>query len=377
MAAARLLSSTKRLLGPVIREMQLYPAIFRAGSRPRVAFLTSNGKAMSGLLRAHKIADGLTGHGWTSIVLDPGLGLARHNRILRQFKPDVVVLQKCRNPFSRAEYLKDWPLVLDIDDADFLDPTLSSVLEDVARQARAVMAGSRFLHDWAVQFNDDVSIVWTGTPLSTAPRPDHHARQPIITWAQADPLGYPDEMRFCRDVMLDVVSRIGPVDFRLYRCVGQENHPILREMATAGVRLQILPFMDYAQFLVSLREVSIGLSPLAGRNFSLGKSFGKILGYIDARVPVICSDEADHDLFFAAGSGIVSNDRKTWADAICRLIADPDARNRMADAAHDAALSRLSTEAVTLQVHRILSQVRLKTLDRSAVAADLQQERLS
>ena len=303
MAAARLLSSTKRLLGPVIREMQLYPAIFRAGSRPRVAFLTSNGKAMSGFLRAHKIADGLTGHGWTS--------------------------------------------------------------------------GSRFLHDWAVQFNDDVSIVWTGTPLSTAPRPDHHARQPIITWAQADPLGYPDEMRFCRDVMLNVVSRIGPVDFRLYRCVRQENHPILREMATAGVRLQILPFMDYAQFLVSLRDVSIGLSPLAGRNFSLGKSFGKILGYIDARVPVICSDEADHDLFFAAGSGIVSNDRKTWADAICRLIADPDARNRMADAAHDAALSRLSTEAVTLQVHRILSQVRLKTLDRSAVTADLQQERLS
>lgn len=373
MAGSDLISSAKRLLGPVVREMQLYPAILRAGARPRVVFLTNDARTQSGLLRAKNIADGLARHGWAAIVVGNTLGLAHRNRILRRFKPDVVDLQKCRHPLNRVEHLRDWPLVLDIDDADFLDPAMSSLTEDVARQARA---GSRFVRDWAAQFNRNVSVVWTGTPLSIAPRPDHRDRKPIITWAQADPLGYPDELQFCRDVMLEVVSRIGPVDLRLYRCVGQENHPVLKELASAGVRLQLLPLMSYDEFLTSLQEVAIGLSPRAGRDFSLGKSFGKILGYIDARVPVICSDDADHGLFFTPETGIVSNDRAVWVDAICHLIADPDARNRMADAAHEAALSRLSTEAITAQVHRILSQVRLENRRDSKVQVPLQPESL-
>lgn len=357
MTKESLSASAKRLFGPLVREIQLYPAVFRRGARPRVAFLTYNPKVQSGLLRATNIARGLDGHGWASIVVPANLSLRQRNRVLHYFRPDVVVLQKCRHPLNRAEYLKNWPIVLDLDDADFVNPKASSVLQEVATQARAVMAGSGFIRDWAARFNQNVSVVWTGTPFSKVPRPDHQERKPIVTWAQADPLGYPDEMQFCRDVLLKVVSRIGPVDFRLYRCVGQEDHPILKELASAGVRLQLLPHLRYEEFLASLQEVAIGLSPLAGHGFSLGKSFGKILGYIDAHVPVICSDRADHSQFFDSSSGVVSNDSDVWADAICKLIADPIARNRMAEAAHNAALSQLSLEAVTLQVHLILSRV--------------------
>lgn len=363
MASVRIASSVKRLLGRVIRELHLYPAIIRAGERPRVAFLNSQGSVQSGLLRAHNIAAGLASHGWASIVIDPSLSLVQRNRLLERFKPDVVVVQQCRHRLNRLEHISKWHFVLDIDDADFLDPKLTPVLESVASYAAAVMAGNCYLRDWALQFNSNVSVVWTGTPLTAAPRPSHRQRAPIITWAQSGPLGYPDELAFCRDIILGVVSRIGPVDFRLYDCEGKENHPVLKDLEAAGVRLQLLPFMKYDQFLASLQQASIGLSPLAGRNFSLGKSFGKILGYIDARVPVICSDSADHGLFFTSQSGVVSNDPDVWVDAICCLLADPDARDRMAASAYDLALSRLSTEAATRQVHEILSQVRLEAVN--------------
>lgn len=376
MGARGSLSSARRLVGSLLREAQLYPAMLRARTRPRVAFLPNHAKVGSGLLRAQNVATGSAAQGWASIVVASNLDLAQRNRVLRRFRPDAVVLQTTRHPLNRAEYLKDRPIVPDLDNADLLNPAAALVLQDVATQARAVMAGSRFIGDWASQFNGNVSIVWTGTPLSNAPRPDHRNRQPIVTWAQADPLAYRDELLFCREVMLAVAGRTGCVVLRLYGCAGQDGHPVLRDLASAGVRLQLLPRMGYDAFLASLQETAIGLSPLSGKDFSLGKSFGKILGYIDARVPVVCSDGADHALFFGPQSGVVSNDPAVWVEAICRLLADPAARNRMADAAHDAALSRLSLDAVTRQVHAILSRIRDEDLqlgsgDRLAAAQGL------
>ena len=76
--------------------------------------------------------------------------------------------------------------------------------------------------------------------------------------------------------------------------------------------------------------------------FSRGKSFGKILGYLDAKTPAICSDEVDHALFFDAGQGIVSNDVNVWEAAICDWIAAPHLRQGIADNAFKAFEDRLS-----------------------------------
>ncbi|MEY8842268.1 hypothetical protein AB9K41_24835, partial [Cribrihabitans sp. XS_ASV171] len=60
--------------------------------------------------------------------------------------------------------------------------------------------------------------------------------------------------------------------------------------------MELKPFMSYDEFLASLRDVAVGLSPVhPDSDFSKGKSFGKILAYLDAKVPVICSEAVDHD----------------------------------------------------------------------------------
>lgn len=339
-------TSLRRFASRVLREAALYPALARGrGAGRRIAFLPSDGPVQSSMLRAYNIAKDLEKRGWATIVLPVQLTLAQRRRVLGAFRPDVVVVQQCRHHLNRPEYLADWTTVLDIDDADFLDPALTSVLERMARQAEGVICGSRYIRNWALPFNRHATVIWTTMPISplvgggAAPE-----EEPVVTWAQSSPLGYPNELEFVREVMAEVARRRGGVRLRLYGWQGDRDHPVLADLAAKGVKVDLLPFMPYDAFVSSLATAAVGLSPIIPEGFSNGKSFGKILAYLDARVPVICSDEVDHALFFTRGTGVVSNDRQVWVDEICRLLDDPKAGADMADKAYADYVRRLSTD---------------------------------
>jgi glycosyltransferase involved in cell wall biosynthesis len=88
--------------------------------------------------------------------------------------------------------------------------------------------------------------------------------------------------------------------------------------------------------------------------YSRGKSFGKILSYLDAEVPVIASDEVDHSLFFDGGSGVVSNDAAVWTDAVVRLLSEPQARDAMAAQATRKMIGQLTLQAAVNKVEATL-----------------------
>jgi glycosyltransferase involved in cell wall biosynthesis len=122
--------------------------------------------------------------------------------------------------------------------------------------------------------------------------------------------------------------------------------------------LELLPTLDYDPFLASLREVAVGLCPLiADSPFSRGKSFGKILGYLHAGVPVVASDAADHAVFFTPDAGVVSNDLAVWEAAVRTLLADPKARDAMATRADALFRERLSIEAAARLTDRFLREL--------------------
>lgn len=352
------LSPLRDLAVRALREAQLWPRLLaRRGAGRRVAFLPGEGRMQSSLLRGYNMADELRLLGWDTLVVPARLGQGQRARVLRAFRPDLVVVLQCRHPLNRAELLADWPLVLDIDDADWFDPRRVPALTAMARQARGVICGSRFVRDWALGHNPASVVIWTGTPASAEHGPPQAARAPLVTWAQSHALGYADEFALIRQVLGEVARRRGGVDFRLYGWDGPADHPALVELRSAGVRVETMPFMDYSAFLLSMRDVAVGLSAIAAADFSQGKSFGKILVYLDAGVPVICSDAADHALFFRPDSGVVSNDPAVWVDAICRLLDDAPARQAMANAALVDFSTRLSSAAAGRRVADFLSQL--------------------
>ena len=125
-----------------------------------------------------------------------------------------------------------------------------------------------------------------------------------------------------------------------------------------GLTVEWTPKCRYSDYLAAFDDVALGFAPLCPESpFSRGKSFGKVLAYLDARVPVIASAEGEHQAFFTARTGVVSNAADTWVDAACHLLADGEARGQMAEAGFNAYRQRLSVEAAAGRLERILSRV--------------------
>lgn len=330
-------------------------------AQPRVLFFPSTGPEGASLLRAYNMSKALTALGWESACVSPTVRLSGRKRLIHAFRPDLLVYQQVRHALNDAVWAGGVPFVLDTDDADFhLErPDLVARLERTSRQAAGVIAGSRYLRNWHKERCSRTSIIWTGTPISAGIRPRHAEREaaksPVLAWAQAQPLAYAQEL----DFVLQVAARLQAkgVHFAL-RFYGVEQESEGRELlarAPGGIEVQTFAPLPYVQFLLSLRDVAVGLSPImAVSPFSRGKSFGKILGYLDAKVPVICSDEADHAIFFSSATGVVSNDIDVWVNEAARLLRDAVARDAMADAAFEAFESQLGLPAAARKTDEFL-----------------------
>ncbi len=334
-------------VGHITREILTHGQILRANKYPRVAFLPSDIRAGSSLLRIFNIASALDKKSWGTLVVPKQLDLHQRRRVFKHFNPQLIVVQGARHILNRSQYFKGFRYILDLDDADFHDPDLGEHLEVLARESVGVIAGSRYIAKWASQFAPRVAIIWTGTPRSSTPHIPHINRAPIITWAQAAPTQYPAEMSFVSDVMNRLIAiRQQPLYFRLYGCKIRPSSEELAGLDRPEIKLEFLAPMEYNKFLESLREVAVGLSPIVAQSpFSRGKSFGKILGYLDAQVPVICSNEADHELFFQSDTGLVSNDPQVWAEELNKLLDNPEKRETQAKAAYINFANRLSIDA--------------------------------
>jgi glycosyltransferase involved in cell wall biosynthesis len=53
----------------------------------------------------------------------------------------------------------------------------------------------------------------------------------------------------------------------------------------------------------------------------------------------------------------VKNDRDAWVQAIEEMLDDPDRRQRMADAAYERFLDRLTTDIISMQYDQLLRRI--------------------
>ncbi len=337
------------------REIALYKRLFRRGTR--IVFLPPEGKSMSSLLRAYNVASEMNSLGWNAIVVPSQISLLQRRRVLRVFNPELAFLLGSRHPLNNAELLSGIPYIYDLDDADFHDPKLEARIDKDVRLANGVIAGSRYVAEWCKKRNPRTKVIWTGTPLENKPVPPHEDRSRILTWAQSAPFDYEEELAFVVGLLCSIENP--NFAFRLYGCSpADQERSELRRLRAHGIELQLMPFMEYTQFLQSLDEVAVGLSPIMRSSpFSRGKSFGKILGYLTAGVPVITSDEADHACFFDTESGVVSNDPEVWKLQITSLMNSPDLRNTMSANARRSFLKHLTTQASAASTDRFARDI--------------------
>ena len=320
--------------------------------RRAVAFLSDDEgwSGSSGDLRAKALEPEIAKFGWRLIGLSPRLSLSQRRRFLALDRPEVIFLQQSRHPLNRPRYYPGIPCVFDADDSDFLDPNCIDQVIECCRESVVITAGSRFLAESFRPYNPNVSIVWTCSYLHPSPtaRPVDE-REPVVTWASASPMRFPEEAKLVREVLLRLAQR-SKFSFRLYG-VGPADRASVEEylepIRKAGVATEVFAPMPYEQFVRSLESASVGLHPVCMSNpFSRGRSFGKLLAYLVAGVSIVTSDVVDHPLFFRDGvtGMLVDDDVEKWTDRCERLLADPGLRGRMAEAARVDFEGRLTTE---------------------------------
>lgn len=362
------------LLSPIVHvptpiKARLRPAVYRfrelpvhaqrilhRGRGPIAVFLPSSRPEGAALLRIYGIAKGLRGLGWRSLVLPWRLTLSQRLRFLARAGPDLVVMQGARHELNRPKLYPGQKILFDMDDADFHLPFLKEPIVEAMPQVKAVLAGSQYIAEWCRSAGAPAAhVLWTGGPVSPRAPVEHIKRPPVIAWAQSRPMTYTREADWVRRVVKQIGAQRPGVILRLYDRSPGDDPSFADSFRTEGVHVEWYPSQGYRGYLRSLEDVSLGFAPLASDSpFSRGKSFGKILAYLDRRVPVFASDMGEPARFFTAETGLVSNDPAVWGEQATEFLDQPALRQRVSDAAFVAYQSQLSIEASVTRVDRIL-----------------------
>lgn len=330
---------------------------------PLAVFLPCEKRRGAALLRIYNVARALRPLGWRTLILPPELTLRQRRRFLARLDPDVVVMQGARHALNRPSFYPGLPMVFDMDDADFHLAHLADPVRRAMPQVDAVIAGSRYVADWCRSAGaGEVHVIWTGTPVS-ARRPTPQAgRGLVVAWSQTRPMNYTREADLVRSVVRRVAARHPGTTLRLYDRRPGDDPAFAESFVAPGLTVEWRDSYRYRDYLASFDDVSVGLAPLCPETpFSRGKSFGKVLAYLDSATPVVASDVCEHPVFFTGGTGILARTVEQWSAAVDRLLANPQERQRMADAASAAFQARLSTAEAARRTDRVLR--RLTILD--------------
>ena len=152
----------------------------QSGQGPRVAFLPAYGRHGAALLRIYNVAEALRPLGWQVLVVPWRLTLAQRQRVLRAFQPDALVMQGARHGLNRPGLYPQYPILYDLDDADFHLPHLAEPSAQAMGQVACVLAGSTYIAEWCRARGAAAEVVWTGTPVTPAGAPPQEMRPPVV-----------------------------------------------------------------------------------------------------------------------------------------------------------------------------------------------------
>ena len=307
-------------------------------------------------LRAWLVAPALEQLGWRAVVVPQPLSLSQRLRILRFEDPDVILLQQTRHPLNDPALYQDYPCVLDVDDADYLDPKNQQRIAKCASGSAAVIGGNRFLARCLGAHNPNAHVLWTCTPPPRHPPYSPDEQAPVVARAHGAPMRYPHEAEFIQQVMIEVFRRINCV-FWLFGTSEAEAVEWFAPLRRNGGCCVAIPKMSYDAYLDKVAEAAVGLQPVSSKfDFSNGKSFGKVLAYLAGKVVVVASNAVDHPVFFRNGqSGILVDEVvDDWVEAIVDLISNPTKAQHIAEEAWHNFHNRLTTDVFARLLDPIL-----------------------
>jgi hypothetical protein len=355
-----------RRFSQLFRELEVRVSSYWAGRGCTVMVFPGGGKGgTSAGLRGWSLAPQLRKLGFRVIVIPSQLQLKQRQRLVARECPDFILLQKCRDPLNDPAFFPQTPCILDMDDADFLNPSETERIIRITGLCIAAVGGSAFVEAWLAQYCPITRVIWTGSPLARLSNQVRiEAKSRTLVYAVSDILGFPRETTFVRDIAVACGRGSG---IRLHLIGRGDRDAILEFFAPviqAGIPVELTGWLPYRNLIERIREGVIGLAPLdtEGSMASKGKSFGKVLAYLAAGVPVLCSDAAEYPLFFRSGVNgyVLPNDHAIWRQTILGLLDDSALQEKIVKEANRDFHDRLSATSMARQWSMLLSEIQAK-----------------
>lgn len=250
----------------------------------------------------------------------------------RSRRYDVVFIQK--EMFPHAPDVPEWLLskarvrtVVDLDDAIHLfyegasgfRRALREKIPRVLERASLVLAGNRFLQDYARRYTD--RVIFFPTVVDTervAVAPARSGPQPVVGW-----MGTPETARYLYAMapVLEDVARRTP--FSLF-VVGAPAPPL------RGVTVRAKAWREDEE-VADLQQMDIGVMPLADDAWSRGKCSLKLLQYMSAGVASVASPRGSAPEIVAQGeTGFLASTDDEWRERLVELATSPELRRSVA-----------------------------------------------
>ncbi|MEM7681834.1 MAG: glycosyltransferase [Planctomycetota bacterium] len=329
----------------------------------------------SSRLRAWQVAPHLRKLGWRAAVIPAGCSLEERRARIARFQPDLLVLLRTLHPlndptlYAPSPDVPGTPCLIDIDDADYTHPDRKPALDAGLAASAGAICGSRNVARYCQQHAPFARVVWTGcepTPGNPAPgnatpgsaTEAHNAnRDPIVAWGATSFTRYNHEADLVEEAIAQVAQQ-RPVTLHIYGARKKRYAaPMAERLRAAGTGVRVFPLLSYDKFLKNLRRAAVGLQVISPEHaYAEGKSFGKVLAYLDADSAVVASNAVDHPLFFTHGrNGLLADPTPdSWAHAIAQLLDDPADRSRMVSEARQDFHNRLTAQAAAKQLDKAL-----------------------
>jgi glycosyltransferase involved in cell wall biosynthesis len=253
--------------------------------------------------------------------------IGRVSALLRSHRYDVVFVQKEILPWVPpiVERLLEFGrhrVVLDIDDAIHLPyrgrPLLSSKIPRAIAGATTVLAGNRWLATYARGFNAHTVLFPTVVDTDRfTPATDRAAQKSVVGW-----IGSPETAKYL-DIATPALRAVAATTPVRMRVIGAGA------LAGDGLAVETRPWSLDTE-AAELRDLDVGIMPLADDEWARGKCSLKLLQYMSAGLATISSPRGSVPEILRVGdTGLVADSTDEWAARLGELLADPAAGRAM------------------------------------------------
>jgi glycosyltransferase involved in cell wall biosynthesis len=249
--------------------------------------------------------------------------------------------------FERTIARSGVPVVFDFDDAVFHSYKSPSngylsylkfpgKTAEICRLSAQIMAGNRYLADYASKHSKWVTIVPT-TIDTDKYRPIERSAEPerlTIGWSGSfSTIQHLDTIR-------DVLQELATTEAFRLRVIGTPSYEL------PGVDVDAVPWKSETE-IDDLAEFDIGLMPLPDDNWSKGKCALKALQYMALGIPSICSPVGVNSTIIQDGkNGFLAGSTAEWLEKIKHLMHSAELRQKLGRAGRETVEQEYSAKMI-------------------------------